>query len=81
MFSNQKGTDSGIVHKVLNIAPNKSIERDNGLGDLNIFLGGQSPGIEICKLFVWEGGNSGYIHIKICIESTKVRVMIMKENT
>ena len=40
----QKGTDSGTGHKELKIDLNQNIWRDDGLEEINIFLGGQSPG-------------------------------------
>ena len=41
----QKGTGSGTGHKELKTESNHNIWRDDGLEDINIFLGGQSPGI------------------------------------
>ena len=56
---------------------NKNILIDDGLGELNIFLDGQIPGIELFKLLTREERMSGYLCIQICIESTKVRGMLM----
>ena len=44
-FSRNKRNDSVTVHKGIKIAFNKNIWKDDGLGELNIFLDGHSPGI------------------------------------
>ena len=41
----QKGTYSGTGHKDLKIELNQNIWIDDGLEEINIFLGGHSPGI------------------------------------
>ena len=46
-FYRNKVNDSGTVHKGIKIAFNKNIWRYDVLGDLNIFMDGQSPGIEL----------------------------------
>ena len=73
MFAIQKGTNSGTVHKDLKIVFNKNIGDYDRLVEINVFLGGQSPGIELCKLFIQANGNSGYLHNQIYIVPKKVR--------
>ena len=46
-FSRNKRNDSVTVHKGIKIAFNKNIWRYDVPGDINIFMDGQSPGIEI----------------------------------
>ena len=45
LFVNQKWTASGTINKDINIAFNQNIWRDDGLGEINIFLYGHIPGI------------------------------------
>ena len=45
LFTSQKGNYIGTGHKELKIAFNKNIWSDDGLGEINIFLDGHSPGI------------------------------------
>ena len=61
LFVRQKETDSGTVNKEINMAFNQNIWIDGGLGEINIFLNDNIPRIELCKIFIWADGNSGYL--------------------
>ena len=76
-FAIYKGTDIATGHNDVKIASNQNIWRDDGLGGLNMFLDDHIPGVEICKIFIRENGKIGYLHIKIYIESNKMRRMRM----
>ena len=58
MFVVHKVNDSETGHKDPKIVFNKNIWRDDSIGEINIFLGGKSPGIELWKLLICEDGES-----------------------
>ena len=68
LFAIQKLNGSGKVHNKIMIEFNQQIFRYYSFGEHNNFLDGQSPGIELRKLVIWEYGNSDYLCIQICIE-------------
>ena len=72
MFSRHKGTDSRTGRNDLKIVFNKTIWRDDSLGELNIYLDGEIPVIELYKIFIWVDGNSRYFRIQICIGYSKI---------
>ena len=72
-FVIQKGTDIGVGHIDLKVVFNDNIWIYGSLGKLNIFMYGDSPGIELCKILIWADVYSRYLQIQICIGSAKVR--------
>ena len=76
LFVHHKGTDSGTRHNYFKVVFIQNIYRDDGHGYFNNVLDDKSPGIELCKLLIWEYGKRSYLCIKICTEYTKLRGMI-----
>ena len=62
-FPSHTGNDIGAGYKDLKIAFKQKFWIDNFIGDLNIFLDSDSPGIEPYKLFIWSDGESSYLCI------------------
>ena len=65
----KKGATSGTRHRDLRSLFNQNIWRDDFPGELNNFLDGYIPGIELWKLFIFVDEESIYLCIQICIYS------------
>ena len=72
LFVIKEGDDSWTGYKKIKISLNQNICIDDVLGEINVFMNFESPGIEHSKILILEGVDYINSRIQMCVKAAKV---------